>query len=73
MDAMSVHLDNHSAARLETPIKATEAIEENLARDTWQIAEIEQAITEANAGNFVAADEIDELFKKLGETTQHRN
>lgn len=60
---MSVHLNNHSVARLEAPIKATEAIEENLARDTWQIAEIEQAITEANADNFVAADEIDELFK----------
>ncbi|QOL14336.1 CopG family ribbon-helix-helix protein [Dickeya dianthicola] len=54
----------HSKTKLDG-----QAIEEYLAREAWQIAEVEQAIKEADAGDFVAADEIDTLFQKLGATT----
>ncbi|GAB7260472.1 ABC transporter ATP-binding protein [Dickeya ananatis] len=80
MDAMPVQLSDHSSAQLVAPVTTTErvhtflaqqeSIEENLAREYRQIAEIEQAIKEAHAGDFVAADEMDKLFQKLGETEQ---
>ncbi|MBN3209940.1 CopG family transcriptional regulator [Pectobacterium brasiliense] len=51
---------------------AGQAIEDYLAREAWQIAEIEQAIKEADAGDFISPDEMDNLFKKLG-TVRHGN
>ncbi|MFJ5451954.1 CopG family ribbon-helix-helix protein [Pectobacterium jejuense] len=51
---------------------AGQAIEDYLAQEAWQIAEIEQAIKEADAGDFVSPDEMNNLFKKLG-TARHGN
>ncbi|ATO32751.1 hypothetical protein DZA65_01825 [Dickeya dianthicola] len=78
MGVMSVRLNDNASAQLDALAKATgrtrcflagQAIEEYLAREAWQIAEVEQAIKEADAGDFVAADEMDTLFQKLGATT----
>ncbi|AIR68286.1 type II toxin-antitoxin system RelB family antitoxin [Dickeya fangzhongdai] len=78
MGVMSVRLNDNASAQLDALAKATgrtrsflagQAIEEYLAREAWQIAEVEQAIKEADAGDFVAADEMDKLFQKLGATT----
>ncbi|WKV51378.1 CopG family ribbon-helix-helix protein [Dickeya fangzhongdai] len=81
MGVISVRLNDNASAQLDALAKATgrarsflagQAIEEYLAREAWKIAEIEQAIKEADAGDFIAADEIDKLFQKLG-TTTHGN
>ncbi|MEI7286182.1 CopG family ribbon-helix-helix protein [Pectobacterium carotovorum] len=48
---------------------AGQAIEDYLAREAWQIAEIEQAIKEADADDFVSSDEMNNLFKKLGKAS----
>ncbi|WP_042859571.1 CopG family ribbon-helix-helix protein [Dickeya sp. NCPPB 3274] len=78
MGVMSVRLNDNASAQLDALAKATgrtrsflagQAIEEYLAREAWQIAEVELAIKEADAGDFVAADEMDKLFQKLGATT----
>ncbi|MCY9846712.1 CopG family ribbon-helix-helix protein [Pectobacterium jejuense] len=54
------------------PFLAGQAVEDYLAREAWQIAEIEQAIKEADAGDFASPDEMNNLFKKLG-TARHGN
>ncbi|MEI7174493.1 CopG family ribbon-helix-helix protein [Pectobacterium carotovorum] len=44
---------------------AGQAIEDYLAREAWQIAEIEQAIKEADADDFVSSDDDEQFFKKI--------
>ncbi|MFJ5478819.1 type II toxin-antitoxin system RelE/ParE family toxin [Pectobacterium carotovorum] len=44
---------------------AGQAIEDYLAREAWQIAEIEQAIKEADADGFVSSDDDEQSFKKI--------
>ncbi|MCQ8231357.1 hypothetical protein WCT90_03060 [Pectobacterium carotovorum] len=41
---------------------AGQAIEDYLAREAWQIAEIEQAIKEADADDFVSSDDDEQSF-----------
>ncbi|MDY4347000.1 MULTISPECIES: CopG family ribbon-helix-helix protein [Pectobacterium] len=81
MSVMSVRLNDETTAQLDTLAKATghtcsflagQAIEDYLAREAWQIAETEQAIKEADAGDFVSSDEMNNLFKRLG-TARHGN
>jgi predicted transcriptional regulator len=43
---------------------AAEAIERYLEVEAWQIKEIQQAIKEANIGDFVRDDEFKEITKK---------
>lgn len=78
---MSVRLNDETTAQLDALAKATgrirsflagQAIEDYLAREAGQITEIEQAIKEAEADDFVSSDEINNLFKKLG-TARHGN
>lgn len=41
-----------------------EAIRRYLELESWQIAEIRQALTEADAGDFASDDEFDAVIKK---------
>ncbi|EAZ4759153.1 TPA: CopG family ribbon-helix-helix protein [Salmonella enterica subsp. salamae serovar 35:g,m,s,t:-] len=75
MGVMSVRLSDNLSAQLEALAKATgrtksflagQAIEDYIAREAWQVAEIEQALHEADAGDFVPAEEMDNLFQRLG-------
>ena len=43
---------------------AMEAIKEYLAEQAWQLAEIEQAIKEADAGDFASSDEVRATLQK---------
>lgn len=75
MGVMSVRLSDNLSAQLEALAKATgrtksflagQAIEDYIAREAWQVAEIEQALREADAGDFVPTEEMDNLFQRLG-------
>lgn len=75
MSVMSVRLSDNLSAQLEALAKATgrtksflagQAIEDYIAREAWQVAEIEQALREADAGDFVPTEEMDNLFQRLG-------
>lgn len=75
MDVMSVRLNNNLSTQLEALSKATvrskswlanQAIEDYVVRETWQVAEIELAIQEADTGDFVTSDEVNNLFQRLG-------
>ncbi|MFC3395958.1 CopG family ribbon-helix-helix protein [Brenneria rubrifaciens] len=75
MGVMSVRLNDETTAQLDALAKATgrtrsflagQVIDDYLAREVWQIAEIEQAIEEADAGDFLSSDEMSNLFEKLG-------
>lgn len=41
-----------------------QAMEEFVARETWQIAEIQKALKEADAGDFATESELEALDKK---------
>ncbi len=43
---------------------AAEAIEKYLALEAWQVAEVEQALREADAGEFASEDELAAVLKK---------
>jgi predicted transcriptional regulator len=43
---------------------AGEAIRQYLDLEAWQIGEIQQAITEADAGDFASDEEVDSIVRK---------
>ena len=43
----------------------TQAIEEYLATQLWQIEEIEAGLREADAGDFASPEEVDAMFAEL--------
>lgn len=45
---------------------AAEAIREFVALNDWQVREIEQAVREADAGDFASADEVGAVLSKWG-------
>ena len=45
---------------------ANQAIQDYLAREAWQIAEVEAALREADAGDFVPEKEMMVKFNRLG-------
>ncbi len=45
---------------------AAEAIREYIALNAWQVQEVKDAITEADAGDFAADAEVATVFKKWG-------
>ncbi|WP_270806694.1 type II toxin-antitoxin system RelB family antitoxin [Aeromonas sp. QDB62] len=45
---------------------ANQAIQDYLAREAWQIAEVEAALREANAGDFVPEKEMMAKFNRWG-------
>lgn len=75
MGVMSVRLSEDLSEQLEALAKATgrtksflagQAIRDFINREAWQIAETQQAIIEADQGDFVSDDEMETRFKKMG-------
>ena len=73
MGMMSVRLPDELTSQLDTLAAATgrtksflagEAIRDYIDREAWQIAEIEQAIREADAGDFASDDEVNAISAK---------
>lgn len=73
MAMMSVRLPDELSQQLEALAAATgrtksflagQAIRDFLEREAWQIAEIEQALREADAGDFASDDEVSALSTK---------
>ncbi|MGO4745942.1 CopG family ribbon-helix-helix protein [Serratia quinivorans] len=75
MSVMSVRLSEDLSEQLEALAKATgrtksflagQAIRDFINREAWQIAETQQAIIEADRGDFASDDEMAARFKKMG-------
>ncbi|SEQ59294.1 Predicted transcriptional regulator [Pseudomonas sp. NFACC02] len=73
MSMMSLRLPDELAETLASLAKATgrsksflaiDALREYLDREAWQIAEIQQAVAEADAGDFASAQEVDAVMRK---------
>ncbi|AEF43180.1 CopG family transcriptional regulator [Serratia plymuthica] len=82
MSVMSVRLPEDLSEQLEALAKATgrtksflagQAIRDFINREAWQIAEIQQAITEADKGDFAADDEMEARFKRMGVSDNDEN
>lgn len=75
MSVMSLRLPDDLSDTLATLARATgrsksylalDALREYLAREAWQIGEIQQAISEADAGDFASAEEVSATLNKWG-------
>ncbi len=75
MSVMSLRLPDEMADTLASLAKATgrsksflaiDALRDYLAREAWQIAEIQRAIEEADAGDFATDEEVEVTFRKWG-------
>ncbi|POA19574.1 hypothetical protein C1886_11870 [Pseudomonas sp. FW300-N1A1] len=73
MSVMSLRLPDEIADTLASLAKATgrsksflavDALREYLARETWQIEEIQHALKEADAGDFASDEEVSALTDK---------
>jgi predicted transcriptional regulator len=82
MSVMSVRLPEDLSEQLEALDKATgrtksflagQAIRDFINREAWQIAEIQQAIAEADKGDFASDDEMEARFKKMGVIVNDEN
>ncbi|HID9470648.1 TPA: CopG family ribbon-helix-helix protein [Serratia liquefaciens] len=82
MSVMSVRLSEDLSEQLEALAKATgrtksflagQAIRDFINREAWQIAETQQAIIEADQGDFVSDDEMGARFKKMGVIVNDEN
>ncbi|MDL2307302.1 CopG family ribbon-helix-helix protein [Desulfovibrio sp. OttesenSCG-928-C06] len=45
---------------------AVQAMKDFIEREAWQVAEIQQALKEADAGEFAADEEVQAVFDKWG-------
>lgn len=73
MSIMSLRLPDELAETLALLAKATgrsksflavDALREYLAREAWQIEEIQKALNEAHAGDFASAEEVAAIASK---------
>ncbi|WP_333822210.1 CopG family ribbon-helix-helix protein [Pinisolibacter sp.] len=73
MAAFTVRLDDDKTRRLDLLAEkldrprsylAAQAIDDYLAREEWQIAEIEAGIAEADRGEFASADDLARVTAK---------
>lgn len=73
MTAFTVRVPDETAARLDQLAErrdrsrsymAAQAIEEFIAREEWQLAEIAAGMTEADRGDFATADEVAKVIGK---------
>jgi predicted transcriptional regulator len=73
MSVMSLRLPDELAESLSSLSKATgrsksflavDALREYLAREAWQIEEIQKALIEADAGDFATPDEVNAITDK---------
>ncbi len=72
---LTIHLPDDTKLLLEKLADATgrtksylalDAIRRYLNEEAWQIAEIQQAVAEADAGNFATPTEVKKVLKKWG-------
>ena len=70
---MSLRIPDELAETLASLAKATgrsksflaiDALREYLSREAWQIAEIQKAVAEADAGDFATDEEVDAVLRK---------
>lgn len=73
MNAFTVRLQNETAAKLDRIAEkldrsrayvAAQAIEDFVAREEWQLAEIEAGLAEADNGEFASDADVERVFKK---------
>lgn len=73
MSAFTVRLTDETAARLDQLAQkqdrsraymAARAIEDFVAREEWQLAEIEAGLAEAESGQFASADDVASVAAK---------
>jgi predicted transcriptional regulator len=73
MSVMSLRIPDEIADTLANLAKATgrsksylavDALREYLAREAWQIEEIQKALKEADAGDFASAEEVSAIAEK---------
>lgn len=73
MTAFTVRVPDETAARLDQLAEkldrsrsyvAAQAIEDFIAREEWQLAEIEAGLTEADRGDFASADDVANVVGK---------
>lgn len=73
MSVMSLRLPDEMAETLANLAKATgrsksflaiDALRDYLAREAWQIAELQQALEEADAGDFATEEEVASTLNK---------
>lgn len=73
MPVMSLRLSDDQSETLAKLAEATgrsknflaaQALDEYLARESWQIGEIQQAIAEADAGDFASDSEVKAILNK---------
>lgn len=73
MSIMSLRLPDELADTLSNLARATgrsksylaiDALRDYLAREAWQIAEIQKAVEEADAGDFASPEELKATFDK---------
>lgn len=73
MGMMSLRLPDELAGQLDALAAATgrtksflagQAIRDYIDREAWQVAEIQQAISEADAGDFASDDEVNAISAK---------
>ena len=73
MSMMSLRVPDELAETLASLAKATgrsksflaiDALREYLSREAWQIAEIQKAVAEADAGDFATDEEVDAVLRK---------
>lgn len=73
MPIMSIRLSDEMAQTLASLAQATgrsksyltiEALEGYLEREAWQIAEIQRSVTDADAGDFAAPQEVEAVMNK---------
>ena len=72
---MTIRLDEDIKSRLEKlsgvtnrtkSFLAAEAIKEFIEHNEWQLKEIEQALSEADAGDFASESSVEKTFNKWG-------
>ncbi|KGF67145.1 hypothetical protein LL06_24025 [Hoeflea sp. BAL378] len=73
MSAFTVRLSDETAERLDQIAQkqdrsraymAARAIEDFVAREEWQLAEIEAGLAEAESGQFASSDEVAEVIAR---------
>lgn len=55
----------HATGRSKSYL-ALDALREYLAREAWQVSEIQQAINEADAGDFASDEQVSSTLNKWG-------
>lgn len=79
MNSITVRIPDKTAARLDRlaeklsrPVDsvAADAIEDFVAREEWQIEEIEAGLAEADKGDFASEDEVNTVLTRFGAKTR---